>query len=234
MKNKIKGPSVYVQAMMNVALKQAYEEGFEAGKSSTSTSVDESTAQRLVNHLDTNAVDFYKDIKPKSANQQRHETIQRAREFVEKQKKERGRDMVYITNCPIGYWCNAEFIVNTDKRTVVALLKWVGLEGSSNKARGIAKCMPGDVFNADICKAIALARALEIEVPSEFQNAVQPDEKVVGMVVFNKSSNKPRPTTIVCSNKFAVYGECHADSIYGMQSTILDDTNAIYTDGECG
>src|SRR5699024_9080511 len=59
-----------------------------------------------------------------SANQQRKELIEQAREFVESQKNARGG----LTG-RLGYkdsWgniCDAEFIVNDEKRTVVVLLK---------------------------------------------------------------------------------------------------------------
>src|SRR5699024_10404802 len=120
---------------------------------------------------------------PLSANQQRKELIEQAREFVEKSKNGRGR----LTN-RLGYRnkygiiCDAEFIVNEEKRTVVVLLK-EQMVLRTVTAKGIAKCHPDEVFNADIGKAIALARALEIDVPKGFLNAVQPDGFVTGMIV---------------------------------------------------
>lgn len=103
---------------------------------------------------------------PKTANEQRAELIQKAKEFVENESE------FYFV----------DFVVNEEKRTVVALIRF-----SSGRVytKGIAKCMPDEVFNAGIGKAIALARALEIDVPEEFLNAVQPTEKVLGMVVYN-------------------------------------------------
>lgn len=70
----------------------------------------------------------------------------------------------------------AEFVVNDKKRTVVVLIKDYGK--SNVYTKGIAKCAPGDVFNADISKAIALG--LDV---SKFEKAVQPSEVVVGQVV---------------------------------------------------
>jgi len=80
-----------------------------------------------------------------------------------------------------GYFCYADFITNREKRTVVALLR--GHHTGKVRARGIAKCHPNDCFNVHIGKAIALRRALGLEVPDEYLNAPQPTEVRVGDVV---------------------------------------------------
>jgi hypothetical protein len=72
-----------------------------------------------------------------------------------------------------------EFVVNRAKRTVVALIKY----GGGVWARGIAKCAPDDCFNFHIGKAIALRRALGLDVPDYYINAPQPTEAHVGDVV---------------------------------------------------
>ncbi|WP_178023042.1 hypothetical protein [uncultured Paenibacillus sp.] len=74
-----------------------------------------------------------------------------------------------------------EFVVNRDKRTVVALV-WNRHTGKL-RLRGIAKCAPGDVFNAHIGKAIALRRAFGLVTPAEYLNAPNPTEVRVGDVV---------------------------------------------------
>ena len=75
-----------------------------------------------------------------------------------------------------------DFAVNKEKRTVAALLRIFG--GYSPVAKkGIAKCGPDDCFNVHIGKAIALYRALGLEVPKEFLNAPQPTEVRVGDIV---------------------------------------------------
>jgi len=79
----------------------------------------------------------------------------------------------------------AEFVVNDKKRTVVVLIKDYGK--SNVYTKGIAKCAPGDVFNEHIGKAIALGRALGLDV-ERFEKAVQPSEVVVGMNVKNTGS----------------------------------------------
>src|SRR5699024_4552499 len=74
-----------------------------------------------------------------------------------------------------------EFIVNKEKRTVVCLLK-----GSSRPkvySGGIAKCAPNDCFNVHLGKAIALRRALGLDVPDEYLYAPQPTEVRKGDVV---------------------------------------------------
>lgn len=74
-----------------------------------------------------------------------------------------------------------EFIVNREKRTVVALVK--GSVSDKIYEKGIAKCAPGDVFNAHIGRAIALRRALGLDVPEEYKNVPQPTEPRVGDIV---------------------------------------------------
>lgn len=73
------------------------------------------------------------------------------------------------------------FVVNSEKRTIVAL---VFTERNGDLCeKGIAKCDPSDCFNVHIGKAIALRRALGLEVPTEYLNAPQPTEVRVGDVV---------------------------------------------------
>ncbi|MEB3692683.1 hypothetical protein VDJ78_00505 [Bacillus amyloliquefaciens] len=76
----------------------------------------------------------------------------------------------------IGY--RHDFIVNSEKRTVVALRKSFG-EGYV-RDRGITKAAPDDCFSVHIGKAIALRRALGLAVPDEYLNAPQPTEVRVG------------------------------------------------------
>lgn len=166
----------------------------------------------------------------KSPNQQRSELIQRAREFVEGQKCAWGRYRNRKLAEPRNYWgLIADFIVNAEKRTVVVLLK--GYESFEIAAKGIAKCMPDEVFNADIGKAIALARALEIDIPEEFLQAVQPTEKVVGMIIEEGGVTK----SLVSSDKdVRIMGEgygvrsCHIESGAGERGVVVDDTHAQY------
>jgi hypothetical protein len=76
-----------------------------------------------------------------------------------------------------------EFVVNRDKRTVTAL----GYLRYSKKhppvVVGRAICAPSEVFNVHIGKAIALHRALGLEVPAEYMNVPAPTEVRVGDIV---------------------------------------------------
>src|SRR5690606_21506225 len=73
--------------------------------------------------------------------------------------------------------CEADFIVNREKRTVVVLLRGVG--SGVIRAKGIAKCAPNDCFNVHIGKAIALRRALGLKATSDYLDAPQPPEVCV-------------------------------------------------------
>src|SRR5690625_1358810 len=84
------------------------------------------------------------------------------------------------------YALRAKFVINKHKRTVVVLM--YGAFSNKVRSRGIAKCAPDDCFNVHIGKAIALRRALGLEVPDEYLNAPQPTEVRVGDVVDTNSS----------------------------------------------
>jgi len=87
--------------------------------------------------------------------------------------------------------CVVNFVVNREKRTVVALIKdeYTGRV----YARGIAKAAPEDCFNEHIGKAIALHRALGLEVPDEYLNAPQPTEVRVGDIVVHTVTSEIAP-----------------------------------------
>src|SRR5690554_4090460 len=104
------------------------------------------------------------DVKPVSANQKRKAIIDEAKAFVESvQRKQRDRRCTTEGNEILrSHMTETEFIVNKEKRTVVALVR--GIYSGDIHAKGIAKCAPDDVFNADIGKAIALGRALGLDV----------------------------------------------------------------------
>ncbi|ARF66524.1 hypothetical protein B7C51_00050 [Paenibacillus larvae subsp. pulvifaciens] len=80
----------------------------------------------------------------------------------------------------------AEFIINRKKRTVVCILRNLGHNRVCS--RGIAKCAPGDVFNSHIGRAIALRRALGLEVPAEYLSVPNPTELRKGDIVENSKS----------------------------------------------
>lgn len=118
-----------------------------------------------------------------------------------------------------------EFVINRDKRTVVALSRNAYVDKETVNARGIAKCAPNDVFNAHIGKAIALRRALGLEVPAEYLNAPQPKEPRVGDVVrwsyIRENDSEIRRVERVEDDKYWL-----DDGGWDVQSTltVIDDT----------
>lgn len=157
---------------------------------------------------------------PKTPNQQRKEIIEKAKEFV--------KDGKY--SLEIGSYTRVKFIVNPEKRTVVALIR--GVLSGNVREKGIAKCMKDDVFNVHIGKAIALGRALGKDV-SEFENAVKPTEIVVGMYVEDTLMGYGTGKV----NAIKPSGFCDAHRGYTVENggwcfldraKILDDTNAEY------
>lgn len=82
-----------------------------------------------------------------------------------------------------------DFFINASKGAVVAKLTFdtasKPLKDRTYETQGRAKCAPGDVFNEHIGKAIALRRALGLEVPVEYYEveARDSDDLAVGDVV---------------------------------------------------
>ena len=180
--------------------------------------------------------------KPKhpTPNEQRKAVIERAKAFVaDTQRKMKDSRFESEGNDFLRVWLTeVEFVVNAKKRTVVAIVRKQYV--SDILTKGIAKCAPDDVFNADIGKAIALGRALGLDV-SEFENATKPTEVVVGMEVnrFNKfginlgqfSVREIRKLTVAEAhiygdNTHAINGGMGYCENYG--DHIFDDTEAQY------
>ena len=118
-----------------------------------------------------------------------------------------------------------EFVINRDKRTVVALIRNAYC-GDEVDARGIAKCAPGDVFNSAIGRAIALRRALGLEVPAEYTNAPQPTEVRVGdRVLFRNDTWTVQPPNNVSGRRYKWEDrELAVDSPAAKTVKILDDS----------
>ena len=120
------------------------------------------------------------------------------------------------------------FIVNKEKRTVVALVRYA--VSKKVKARGIAKCHPDDCFNAHIGRAIALRRALGLEVPDEYLNTPQPTEVRVGDIVESRLLKEPERYTVVGTNEEVDEkpNRCHIKSLvvknFPVKTKIIDDT----------
>ncbi|WP_418041102.1 hypothetical protein [Paenibacillus xylanilyticus] len=119
----------------------------------------------------------------KSPQEIRDDIVKRAKEDLEGVKTpwNVNRDPQPLVYTFRHYVVDVEFIVNQNKRTVVALARW--RNDGSIVSKGIAKCAPGDVFNSHIGRAIALRRALGITVPAEYFEAPNPTEVRVGDVI---------------------------------------------------
>src|SRR5690625_4284245 len=143
---------------------KAYGEGYEQGKF-------DATMDSALEKYD----EALGKMAEETAQEKRNRIIEQAKKDVEELKEDDGMYKIYP------YACTAEYIVNKNKRTVVAILR--GFRTGKVRARGIAKCAPNDCFNVHIGKAIALRRALGIEVPDEYLNAPQPTEVRVGDIV---------------------------------------------------
>ncbi|MED4172618.1 hypothetical protein P4631_09235 [Halalkalibacterium halodurans] len=143
--------------------RQAYAEGFEVGRNYTSADVMDEMAEGQ---------------RKRNAQAERDVIVQKARSYLWKLMNDDGYYEVdnYLPFSLLH--CNAEYIVNKEKRTVAVLLR--GKVSGRIYARGKAKCAPGDCFNVYIGKAIALHRALGLPVPDELLNAPQPTEVRVG------------------------------------------------------
>ena len=188
-----------------------------------------------------------KHVAKPTANEQRKAIIAEAKACLEAQKQDFHGKRLYQVG---PYMVEAEFIVNKEKRAVTALLYWHSPamkecgEPRELKAKGIAKCAPDDVFNADIGKAIALGRSLGLDV-ERFEQAVKPTEVVVGHIVtFPKSDSwymrhNYRVDSLTNSRGLTVvYNEIEGldkrlggtASMHGAFTldTIIDDTEAQY------
>ncbi|AKD28947.1 hypothetical protein AW02_007950 [Bacillus velezensis NJN-6] len=124
-----------------------------------------------------------------SAQARRDEIVEQAKADVEKLIEDAGSICpVYYGNYTMRECTNrVEFVVNREKRTVVALVFGKSQRVRSElREKGIAKAAPNDCFNVHIGKAVALRRALGLAVPDEYLNAPQPTEVRVGDVVRGK------------------------------------------------
>lgn len=183
---------------------------------------------------------------PKSPNEQRKATIAEAKAFVETKThylqdsaKVKGgwtsKQRENLTFCD--YLTKAEFIVNAEKRTVVALIRYE--HGNEVKAKATAKYAPTDVFNVDIGKAIALGRALGLDV-KRFEQAVQPSEVAVGQTIKytdnlwltgkTRDINEVTDVSIGFTDgkRFSAIKKPHINDYIGNAFVITDDTEAKY------
>ncbi|MEK5070831.1 hypothetical protein [Sporosarcina sp. FSL K6-1508] len=177
-------------------------------------------------------------FKQKSPNQQRAELIQRAREFAEGLKN---KDLDgYIIESKKGdqLLCDAKFAHDLAKLTTTCTLIGVGTGYTRKKA--VACCHPNEVFNEPLGEVVSLCKALKIDIPQEFMEAVQPDDWAAGQIVtFPKGDrhhmkmNYQIDSVLDTENnltKLFEDGKAHADLTDSeiRMLPIIDDTNAIY------
>src|SRR5690625_1859019 len=173
---------------------KAYAAGYEHGHFDGMTEVIEDI------HDDRNKINYElsEEIGDKLAQVKRDEIVERAKKDVKE------LSTTYLPTAKdhlVSFWpkeCekdgfarvhNVEFVVNREKRTVVALI--INCNTGKVDYRGIAKCAPGDCFNAYIGKAIALRRALRLDVPDEYLNAPQPTEVRVDDIIKYECDKNP-------------------------------------------
>lgn len=139
-----------------------------------------------------------------------------------------------VVKANIGGHCTVEFIVNREKRTVVALLRLAYYGADRIIFKGIAKCAPNDCFTEDIGKAIALRRALGLEVPEEYLDAPEPEGVEVGdIITLPKGIGKY--TVMVERDNGAYLLKREKGTVYTIptlsNAKVIDDS-ARYKDGE--
>src|SRR5690625_2634124 len=200
---------------------KAYGEGYEQGKFDAQLDrIDGMTAEELTKEVQQD---------------RRDRIIEKAKKDIEELRT------TYLSTCEglkASFWpkesevygCfhvhNVDFIINTDKRTVGALSKTIDNDGDY---RGIAKAHPNECFHSHIGRAIALRRALGLEVRDEYLNAPQPTEVRVGDVVDLKPSDLKIPYTRTISkvsNDYITYTNDGVDSTKHVYKNgrIIDDS----------
>lgn len=116
----------------------------------------------------------------KTAQKRRDEIVEQAKADVERLR----------TNNRLWRTFDITFDINRESRTVEAVAK---KPNSRTAFYGTAICAPDDCFNIHIGEAIALHRALGLEVPDEYLNAPQPTEVRVGDVVMHTVTSEIAP-----------------------------------------
>lgn len=171
----------------------------------------------------------------------RQQIINEAKEFVEKYRSVKSGEKSHsVGNETAQYhYYNTDLITKGRKTTaIVYLLNNGKIRIKKPQHIGRSICAPDDVFNKYIGEAIALGRALEINV-DKFINAVQPTEFVEGQVVKGNEEgssyySKNKTFTLIKKGrehdtKTFYYKENKEDYIFVHQlGEITDDTDAQY------
>jgi len=205
----------------------SYEELLDAIKAKAQAEVKPKLPAREVSDALTKAFEGFK--LNKTPQQQRDEIIEQAKRDVaelESMMASSFRPIVKGNHTFMETCTFVKFFVNKEKRVVTALV--YAKENGYLVEKGIAKCAPTDCFNVHIGRAIALRRALGLDVPSEYLTAPQPTEVRVGDVVRGKYAGEGEGTydlTIksIGTSKYS-YVEGGFDYINDAELRIIDDS----------
>lgn len=197
--------SDYNEEVQRGLRRKAYAEGFEEGRKRGSEKQYFDKAMEDVGY-----------ILEEAAQEKRDRIVEQAKENIDGLKGEKHYEVQEPWRLIGPSLCYAKFLVNKDKSTVVALLK--GINTKKIYKRGIAKCNPSDCFNVHIGKAIALRRALGVEVPDEYIHAPQPTEVRVGDIVKSRNASFP----MIGSSKVVQIGNTISN-----KSCIVEKNNEI-------
>lgn len=185
----------------------------------------------VVGGVDYASGESFSSDTPPTANQQRAELIQRAREFAEGLIDKNHDGYLIKGKNGIEFLCYAKYKHNHSKRTTTCTL--VGIGSGYTRKKITTKCHPNEVFNESIGELISLYKALEIDIPQEFMEAVQPDDFVVGMVVMDNVFSYGK-LTVIDNHDSVRDGLAHLGSPCMDSAIIIDDTNADYASGNAG
>ena len=168
-------------------------------------------------------------VAKKTPNQRRADVIERARAFVADLE---GRAISDTSNRDGNTLFNHRttrltFHVNAEKGVVTALAH--GKHGGELFDKAFARCAPGDVFNADIGKAIAAGRLYGVEVPADFLDAPKPTEFAKGQFVYGTIPQRKYTITEIDGDKALT----RPGTFYRLDRdfktvNVLDDTDAVY------
>ena len=144
------------------AIREAYARGYADGKRIGEMMREESPQEKVC------------DVQ-----RQRDRIVEQAKKDVDNSFIEGYEGVGKVVDTMFGH-CTVEFVVNREKRTVVALLR--GAYAQIIFGKGIAKCVPGDCFNIHIGKIVGLRKALGKSI-NDYMNVPNPTEVRVGDIV---------------------------------------------------
>ena len=164
------------------AIREAYARGYEDGKRIGEMMREETPQEKVC------------DVQ-----RQRDRIIEKAKKDIENIFIEGYHGVGKVVDTMFGH-CTVEFVVNKEKRTVVALLR-----GAYAQIIGVAKCAPNDCFNVHIGKAVALRKALEKDIV-DYMDVPNPTDVRVGDIarypngriveIINRDNDRIRVRTV--------------------------------------